>query len=151
MSDQLRAVWERLAQLANQQAQEVFRFSVDAMWINWSGEPLGIIGVAKRIRWWSEKRFGQGEAFGPHRFRYGIGTVAPIADPEAPSTGAAVLGITRATHDAAYDRGSRASAASRFHAGLAAARALTAPLARNTFARRAGKAGKVAESGEEPL
>ncbi|WP_439598188.1 hypothetical protein [Falsiroseomonas sp.] len=114
----------------------------DALWISWDGQPLRAIGVAKRIRWWSEKRFGPYESFGPHRFRYGIGTIAPLADPEAPIIGAAVLGITRATHDEAYDRGSRASAASRFHAGLAAERAQTAALARNTFERRARGLGQ---------
>lgn len=110
--------------------------SEDGLWINWDGQPLRASGVSKRIRWWSEKRFGANRSFGPHRFRYGIGTVAPIADPEVPTIGAAVLGITRQTHDEAYDRGSRASAAKRFQSGLAEERARTASMARTVFARR---------------
>lgn len=108
----------------------------EALWINWDGRPLGTRGVEKRIRWWSEKRFGKGASFGPHRFRYGICTVAPMADPAAPTTGAAMLGITRRTHDEAYDRGTRAAAAKRFHTGLAEERARTGTLARNIFAAR---------------
>lgn len=108
----------------------------DALWINWDSRPLGTRGVEKRIRWWSEKRFGKGASFGPHRFRYGIATAAPIEEPQAPTIGASVLGITRRTHDEAYDRGTRAAVAQRFHAGLAEERARTAVLARNIFARR---------------
>lgn len=107
-----------------------------ALWINWDGRPLQTRGVEKRIRWWSEKRFGKGASFGPHRFRYGIPTVAPIADPAAPTIGASVLGITARTAKEAYDRGSRAAVATRFHAGLSDERARTAALARNIFARR---------------
>jgi hypothetical protein len=72
-----------------------------------------------------------------------------MADPEAPAIGAAVLGITKRTHDAAYDRGTRAAAASRFHAGLAEERARTAALARNTFARRSGQRAEVADGDAE--
>ena len=43
---------------------------------------------------------------------------------------------TRRTHDEAYDRGTRAAVAQRFHAGLAEERARTAVIARNIFARR---------------
>jgi hypothetical protein len=121
----------------------------DSLWINWDGRPLRTRGAEKRVRWWSEKRFGKGRSFGPHRFRYGIGTAAPMADPEAPAIGAAVLGITKRTHDAAYDRGTRAAAASRFHAGLAEERARTAALARNTFARRSGQRAEVADGDAE--
>jgi hypothetical protein len=35
----------------------------DALWIDWGGERLDERGVGKRVRWWSEKRFGK--AFGP--------------------------------------------------------------------------------------
>jgi site-specific recombinase XerD len=108
----------------------------EALWINWDGRPLQTRGVEKRIRWWSEKRFGKGASFGPHRFRHCVATAAPIADPEAPTIGASVLGITARTAKEAYDRGSRAAAATRFHAGLAEERARTAALARNIFGRR---------------
>lgn len=108
----------------------------DALWINWDGRQLRTRGVDKRIRWWSEKRFGKGASFGPHRFRHCLATAAPIVDPQAPTIGASVLGITARTAQEAYDRGSRAAAATRFHAGLAEERARTAALARNIFARR---------------
>ena len=31
---------------------------------------IGEVGVEKRVRWLSEKEFGAGQAFGPHRFRH---------------------------------------------------------------------------------
>lgn len=108
----------------------------EALWINWDGRPLRTRGIEKRIRWWSEKRFGKGASFGPHRFRHCLATAAPIADPQAPTIGASVLGITARTATEAYDRGSCAAAATRFHADLAEERARTAALARNIFARR---------------
>jgi hypothetical protein len=109
----------------------------DALWVNWDGKPLGKDAIAQRIRWRSEKKFGKAGTFGPHRFRYGIATLGPMADPEAPTIGASVLGITPHTANAAYDRGGRASAAKRYHGVLAEERAQTATLARNIFARRA--------------
>jgi hypothetical protein len=109
----------------------------EALWIGWDGRAMGERGVEKRIRWWSAKRFGKGAAFGPHRFRYGIATLGPIKDPEAPAASAAVLGITAGTHRAAYDRGSRAIATKRFHDTLRTERAETATLARNVFTQRA--------------
>jgi site-specific recombinase XerD len=114
----------------------------DAFWIDWTGSAMLPRGIEKRIRWWSAKKFGKAQAFGPHRFRYCIATYGPIEDPEAPTVSAAILGITAEVHRKSYDRGARAAAAARFHSTLRAARAETATLARNAFARarRAGAA-----------
>jgi hypothetical protein len=73
----------------------------DAFWLNWGGEPLRAAGIEKRIRWWSAKKFGPKEAFGPHRFRYGIATVAPVADPEAPANGARAFSDQSGSYPAA--------------------------------------------------
>jgi integrase len=59
----------------------------DSLWIDWSGEPLGEIGVAKRVRWRSEKKFDR--EFGPHMFRYSYATedaCAGTSGPFSPST-----------------------------------------------------------------
>ena len=44
-------------------------------------------GRHERIRWWSAKRFGPANAFGPHRFRHCLATTAPLALPAAPALG----------------------------------------------------------------
>ena len=108
----------------------------DALWIGWDGEALRPHGIEKRIRWWSEKRFGKGAAFGPHRFRYGIATIGPMEDPEAAGASAAILGITADVNRAHYDRGKRAAVAGRFQSALTAARDEVATLARNLYAER---------------
>jgi hypothetical protein len=108
----------------------------DFVWTNWTGNPLREAGIEKRIRWLSEKEFGAKEAFGPHRFRHCIGTLAPIEDPDAPSTAGSMLGITAAVHRDHYDRSRRASAAQRFHQGLEAERQQTQGLAERLFAER---------------
>jgi hypothetical protein len=66
--------------------------SHDAFWVNWIGQPLGEVGVEKRIRWHPEKNFGV--AFGPNRFRHALGTAQAIASPANPAAGAAILGIS---------------------------------------------------------
>lgn len=111
------------------------RFS-EAFWIGWDGKPLGPRGIEKRIRWRSAKEFGTAEAFGPHRFRYCVATVAPVEDPEAAANGAAMLGITRSTYAEAYDRGERETVARAFLKGLEAERAETEGFARRAFDRR---------------
>ncbi|MBR0661672.1 hypothetical protein [Neoroseomonas oryzicola] len=108
----------------------------DAFWIGWDGKPLGPRGIEKRIRWQSAKEFGPAGAFGPHRFRYCIATVAPVEDPGVPANGAAILGITRSTFAEAYDRGERETVARAFLKGLEAERAETEGLARRAFDRR---------------
>jgi site-specific recombinase XerD len=87
-----------------------------ALWINWSGEPLGYRGIDKRIRWWSAKRFGT--AFGPHRFRHALGTSATIEDPGAPGLGAALLGISAPVYQEHYNRAEDVIAAARFQNGV---------------------------------
>jgi hypothetical protein len=114
------------------------RFS-EAFWIGWDGRQLGPRGIKKRIRWQSAKEFGPGEAFGPHRFRYCVATVAPVEDPEAAASGAAMLGITRSTYAEAYDRGERETAARAFLKALEVERAETEGLARRAFDRRRGR------------
>lgn len=112
----------------------------DAFWVNWGGKPLLAAGIEKRIRWQSAKKFGPAGAFGPHRFRYGIANVAPIADPTLPANGAVMLGITHGTFTEAYDRGDREVAARRFVEGLEAERERTRGFAERAFEARLGSA-----------
>jgi hypothetical protein len=114
--------------------------SCDAFWVNWGGEPLRAAGIEKRIRWWSAKKFGPEGAFGPHRFRYGIATVAPVADPTAPANGAIVLGITPGTFADAYDKGNREVVAQAYIETLEAERELTRGFAERLFEARFGTA-----------
>lgn len=114
--------------------------SCDAFWVNWGGKPLRAAGIEKRIRWCSAKKFGPEGAFGPHRFRYGIATVAPVADPDAPANGAVVLGITHGTFAEAYDRGNREVAARAYLKDLEAERARTCGYAQRWFDARFGAA-----------
>lgn len=110
----------------------------DAFWVNWGGKPLRAAGIDKRVRWWSAKRFGAAAAFGPHRFRYSIASVAPVADPAAPANGAMVLGITHGTFTEAYDRGNREVAAQRYLKSLEAERERTRGYAERAFDARFG-------------
>jgi hypothetical protein len=112
----------------------------DAFWVNWGGKPLRAAGIEKRIRWRSAKKFGPAGAFGPHRFRYGIATVAPVADPDAPANGAVLLGITHGTFAEAYDRGNREIAARAYIEGLEAERDRTRGYAERVFDRQRGPA-----------
>lgn len=113
--------------------------SCEAFWVNWGGKPLRAAGIEKRIRWHSAKKFGAEGAFGPHRFRYGIATVAPVADPTAPANGAVLLGITHGTFTEAYDRGDREVAAQRYITGLEAERERTRGYAERAFDRQRGQ------------
>jgi hypothetical protein len=114
--------------------------AMDAVWVNWRGEPLGIRGVEKRIRWWSAKEFGAAGNFGPHRFRHCLVTTGPAEDPEALDVTAPILGITPEVGRKHYDRGGAEAAAKRFHASLAAERRATETLARRLFHEQAGGA-----------
>lgn len=113
--------------------------SCEAFWVNWGGKPLRAAGIEKRIRWHSAKKFGPEGAFGPHRFRYGIATVAPVADPDAPANGAVMLGITHGTFAAAYDRGNREVAVKAFLQGLEAERERTRGYVERAFDRQRGQ------------
>jgi len=89
-----------------------------SLWINWGGATLGEVGLDKRIRWWSTKKYGTAHAFGLHRFRHAIGTMAPLLLPNTPQVGAAVLGISARVAAQHYDKGARAAAGAAFLAGL---------------------------------
>jgi len=103
----------------------------DWFWVGWDGSRLDYRGVEKRVRWWSGKEFGK--AFGPHHFRYCLGTTAEIVNPSAPGLGGAILGITREVYQESYNRAGQADAARRFHVQLQADRADTETLARLVF------------------
>lgn len=90
----------------------------DAFWVNWGGDALGKRGLEKRVRWWSEKRYGKGEVFGPHRCRHGIGTTGPAVDPAGLGGAPEMLGISARTHEKSYNRGRGFEAAARFHEAL---------------------------------
>ena len=102
----------------------------EAFWINWDGEPLADIGLAKRIRWLSEKRFGKDGVFGPHSFRHGGMTSAVMDEPDDPHLGPTILSITLGVGRKSYDRSKRQVVARRFHDALALERARTAPMLR---------------------
>ena len=104
----------------------------EAFWINWGGKPLADIGLAKRIRWLSEKRFGKDGVFGPHSFRHGGMTSAVMDDPDDPHLGPTILSITLRTGRGHYDRSKRQVAARRFHDALARERASTAAVLRTS-------------------
>ena len=95
----------------------------------------------------SATKFGAKGTFGPHRFRYGIGTVAPVEDPEVPVAGAVILGITAQVHREHYDRGEQEVAARRFVKSLEAERRETEGYAKHIFERR--RQGDLFESGSQ--
>ncbi len=105
----------------------------EAFWINWGGEPLAPIGLDKRIRWLSAKRFGASRAFGTHRFRYCISTTAPLLILDQPGLAAALLRITSRVMAEHYDRGDAVLAVKAFHKTLAEARDRSETLARDTL------------------
>ena len=105
----------------------------DELWIGWDGEPMGVRGIDKRLRWCSAKEFGEKNAFGSHRFRYGIATHGPAVDP---GISAAILSITPRMNSKHYDRGKRLMAAGRFHKGLSDARSDTDGIAERHFGGR---------------
>jgi hypothetical protein len=107
--------------------------SHDAFWVNWNGDPLGEVGVEKRIRWHSEKKFGK--AFGPHRFRHALGTSQAIEDPANPAAGAVILGISPAMVEKHYNVGGQVEAAQAFIASVDDARSESADIARRVFER----------------
>ena len=95
----------------------------DAFWVKRDGSALGADALAYRIRWLSQKRFGT--AFGPHRFRYAVGSSMALGDPESPGIAASVLGVSERILRQHYDRAGEGVAAMAFHAALAAERERT--------------------------
>ncbi|MBB5696511.1 site-specific integrase [Muricoccus pecuniae] len=94
----------------------------DAFWVNWGGEALGIRGIDKRIRWRSEKHYGSGAVFGPHRLRHDVGTTGSAMDPEGLGGAVEMLGISAPVYHKHYNRGKGLEAAARFHDALRKAR-----------------------------
>jgi integrase/recombinase XerC len=101
------------------------------VWINWSGELMGEMGIQKRIMWHSEKKFGQ--KFCPHRFRHAIGTTFPDADPRSDGVAASLLGISTRVLDRHYDRGTQVRAARELQRNLERERQETAGRASRGF------------------
>ncbi len=63
-----------------------------SLWVGQSGAPLTVKGISSRIEILSPKRFGY--AFGPHRFRHAISTMAAEHAPTEPGLAAAALDIS---------------------------------------------------------
>ena len=101
------------------------------VWINWSGKPLGEMGVQKRILWLSMKKFGV--EFCPHRFRHAIGTSVPDADSDLEGVAASLLGISTQVLDRHYDRGGQSRAAKELQRNLEQERKDTAGRAAREF------------------
>lgn len=108
--------------------------SHDWFWVDKYGEPWSAQNISAMIRRRSERAFGR--AFGPHRFRHGIGTTAPLADPAHPGVAAAILGISGQVVDKHYNLANQADVANRFHATFAEERARLESLARREFCRK---------------
>ena len=104
-----------------------------AFWINWGGQQLGKVGIDKRIRWWSTKRFGADHAFGTHRFRHCIGSTTPLLLPNHPALAATLLQISQGVLQKNYDRSNDIEAFRQFHAAIDAQRKKLAPRAPNLF------------------
>lgn len=103
----------------------------DAFWVKRDGSALSADTLAFRVLWRSRKRFGA--AFGPHRFRYAIGSSMAHAEPESPGVAAAVLGISERILRQHYDRASQERAAAAFHAELMTERDRTDGVAARAF------------------
>ena len=114
-----------------------------AFWVNWTGEPLGMAGVEKRIWWRSAKRFGK--AFGPHQFRYDMDRTGPRCTGLEPGVTSSLMGITEGTYQGHYNRSGDTKAANKFHAGLRDLRAKTTLQARTLFQDDDEKDGKQTE------
>lgn len=122
--------------LAVERAELLGGGEAQALWINWGGKPLGTRGLEKRIRWRSGKEFGAERTFGPHRFRYGVGTVGPEIDPDHPMIGAILLGDSYRVADEHYNRAAAFQANERFAEVIEESRAATEPLAASLFGWR---------------
>ena len=103
----------------------------DHFWVGQGGTPLDGIGISQIIRRQSERRFG--EVFGPHRFRYALGTSAPIADPAHPLLGAAILGNSPTVFQKYYNIGGQQEASAAFQRGLREEREKLQGLAERLF------------------
>jgi hypothetical protein len=101
------------------------------LWVNKYGEPLSADNIGDMIQRQSRRTFGF--AFGPHRFRHGVGTTAPLKDPGHPGVAASMLGISGHMVEEHYNRATQADVANRFHASLRKQRACLQSLARRGF------------------
>lgn len=109
----------------------------DWFWVNGYGQGMTAQAIKAVIRSLSKQRFGA--AFGPHRFRHGIGTTGPLKDPEYPGVAAAILGISGRMVEKHYNRADKAKAATRFHASLREDRKRSRSLAHRAFSKRRRK------------
>ena len=103
----------------------------DWFWVAANGKKLSQGGIKDVVRRRSARRFGK--AFGSHRFRHGIATTAALKDPENPSGGAMLLGVSGRILNKHYNRADQVSAAKRYHATIKAERKQTQSLAQRLF------------------
>lgn len=104
-----------------------------AFWINWGGKPLGEVGLDKRIRWWTTKRFGADGAFGTHRFRHCLASTLPLVAPEHPTLASTLLRISHGVMRKHYDRSEDILAFRKFHAAVDAERETAKEVVRDLF------------------
>ena len=84
----------------------------NALWVGIDGRPLEAKGIQEMVCKRSKTRFGI--AFGPHRFRHSIATTVPLLAPEVPGLASPLLGISKDTVQAHYDRASQVMAVKLF-------------------------------------
>jgi hypothetical protein len=102
-------------------------------WVGRGGDRLREIGIATMIRRQSGKDL-EG-AFGPHRFRHGAGTIAPMADPTRPGAVAAMLDHSQAVSEKSYNIGRQQEAAEKIHRNLSKERQRLEGVALRAFGR----------------
>lgn len=88
----------------------------NALWVGINGEALSAKGIQHMICTRSKDRFGV--SFGPHRFRHAIATTIPLRAPQTPGLAATLLGISKDTIEAHYDRASQITALELYHSIL---------------------------------
>jgi hypothetical protein len=86
----------------------------DAFWVGLDGTQLEAKGIQNMVCSRSKTRFGV--AFGPHRFRHAIATTAPLRDPSHPGLAAPLLGISKGTVEAHYNRANQVAAIQQYDA-----------------------------------
>jgi hypothetical protein len=95
----------------------------DSFWLAPGGNRLSLDGIQARIQKLSRREFG--EAFGPHSFRYSLGTKGPLMFPDNPGLVAAILGITSKTHQDHYNIAETSVAVAKFHEAIDKERQVT--------------------------
>lgn len=105
----------------------------DWLWVGLGGARLRERGIESTIRRQSWKRFG--ETFGPHRFRHGAGTIAPMADPKHPAAVAAMLGHSKAVSEKAYNMGRQLEVCRKYQANFRLERRRLEGIALRAFGR----------------